>query len=183
MIAPNPRLQPSRRPQSERPRQRRPRPRFNGRPLSGHEAMFRRRFFVCLALAVPVLYYSTTLQSWLGFAAIGFTGSEFIAPAFGDSSYSGTGRTVPPDGGRRGSQPGARDDATDLAGDYCRVRLQHRGRGVRGRRAVLLGTRHTHRHLPARPLGRDAERPPCIGSTRPPRRPDARHRRTAHRRW
>jgi len=33
MIAPNPRLQPSRRPQSERPRQRRPRPRFNGRPL------------------------------------------------------------------------------------------------------------------------------------------------------
>jgi len=37
----------------------------------------------CLALAVPVLYYSTTLQSWLGFAAIGFTGSEFIAPAFG----------------------------------------------------------------------------------------------------
>jgi len=50
---------------------------------SGHEAMFRRRFFVCLALAVPVLYYSTTLQSWLGFAAIGFTGSEFIAPAFG----------------------------------------------------------------------------------------------------
>jgi len=73
---------------------------------SGHEAMFRRRFFVCLALAVPVLYYSTTLQSWLGFAAIGFTGSEFIAPAFG-SSYSGTGAYRSSGWGPSSSQTGS----------------------------------------------------------------------------
>nr|WP_244509933.1 heavy metal translocating P-type ATPase [Halogranum gelatinilyticum] len=50
---------------------------------SDHEAMFRRRFFVSLALAIPVLYYSASLQSWLGFSAISFPGSGFIAPVFG----------------------------------------------------------------------------------------------------
>ncbi|WP_277552644.1 heavy metal translocating P-type ATPase [Halobaculum limi] len=50
---------------------------------SGHEAMFKRRFLVCLPLALPVLYYSTTLQEWLGFSAVAFPGSEFVAPVFG----------------------------------------------------------------------------------------------------
>nr|WP_256030281.1 heavy metal translocating P-type ATPase [Natronomonas aquatica] len=50
---------------------------------SGHEAMFKRRFIICLVLALPVLYYSAMLQEWLGFTAITFPGSEFVAPVFG----------------------------------------------------------------------------------------------------
>jgi P-type Cu2+ transporter len=50
---------------------------------SGHEAMFRRRFLVCLVLALPVLAYSPTIQDWLGFTAPAFPGSEFVAPVFG----------------------------------------------------------------------------------------------------
>ena len=50
---------------------------------SGHEQMFKRRFFVCFALSLPVLYYSTTLQRWFGYTAIPFPGSEFVGPVFG----------------------------------------------------------------------------------------------------
>jgi Cu2+-exporting ATPase len=50
---------------------------------SGHEEMFRRRFLVCLVLSLPVLYYSPSLQEWLGFSAVTFTGSEFVAPVLG----------------------------------------------------------------------------------------------------
>ena len=49
---------------------------------SGHEQMFRNRFWVCLALTVPVLLYSPTLQDWFGFAMPTFTGSSFIGPLF-----------------------------------------------------------------------------------------------------
>jgi Cu2+-exporting ATPase len=48
----------------------------------GHERTFRNRFWVCLALSIPVLIYSPTLQDWLGFAAPVFPGSRWIAPAF-----------------------------------------------------------------------------------------------------
>jgi Cu2+-exporting ATPase len=50
---------------------------------SGHEKMFRRRFFVCLVLSIPVLTYSATLQSWLGFSVPTFPGSQYVAPVFG----------------------------------------------------------------------------------------------------
>lgn len=50
---------------------------------SGHEEMFRRRFFVCLILSIPVLYYSPMLQSWFGYTAIAFPGSEFIGAILG----------------------------------------------------------------------------------------------------
>jgi len=49
---------------------------------SGHEAMFRRRFWVSLALSIPVLYFSPTLQGWLGYEALDFPGSEWITPVF-----------------------------------------------------------------------------------------------------
>ncbi|MFC6825425.1 copper-translocating P-type ATPase [Halopelagius fulvigenes] len=48
----------------------------------GHEQMFRRRFFVCLALSIPVLLYSEALQRWLGFSVPAFPGSEWINPVF-----------------------------------------------------------------------------------------------------
>ena len=50
---------------------------------SGHEAMFKRRFLICLPLSLPVLYYSEMLQDWFGYTALTFTGSEFIAPILG----------------------------------------------------------------------------------------------------
>jgi len=49
---------------------------------TGHEKIFRNRFWVCLALSIPVLIYSPMLQRWLGFTPPTFTGSEWIAPIF-----------------------------------------------------------------------------------------------------
>lgn len=47
---------------------------------TGHEIMFRNRFWVCLALSVPVLLYSPMLQEWFGFTVPVFPGSQWIAP-------------------------------------------------------------------------------------------------------
>ena len=47
---------------------------------AGHEQMFRRRFWVSLALSVPVLFWSATIQGWFGYAAPGFPGSGLIVP-------------------------------------------------------------------------------------------------------
>jgi P-type Cu2+ transporter len=49
---------------------------------SGHEQMFRNRFWVCLILSIPVLLYSPTLQDWLGFSMPTFPGSQWITPFF-----------------------------------------------------------------------------------------------------
>ncbi|AGB39669.1 cation transport ATPase [Natronococcus occultus SP4] len=50
---------------------------------SGHEEMFRKRFFVCLVLSLPVLYYSPMLQEWLGYTAVTIPGSKFVGPVLG----------------------------------------------------------------------------------------------------
>ncbi len=47
---------------------------------SGHETMFRRRFWVSLALSVPVLLYSPMIQHWLGFTMPAFPGSPWLTP-------------------------------------------------------------------------------------------------------
>ena len=49
---------------------------------TGHEAMFRRRFWICLALSIPVIYYSPMIQEWFGFTPPAFTGSGWIEPLF-----------------------------------------------------------------------------------------------------
>ena len=49
---------------------------------AGHEQMFRRRFFVSTLLSIPVLLYSETLQSWLGYSVPAFPGSEWVNPVF-----------------------------------------------------------------------------------------------------
>ncbi len=46
----------------------------------GHELMFRRRFWVCLALSVPVLVWSQLVQRLFGYTAPAFAGSAWIAP-------------------------------------------------------------------------------------------------------
>src|SRR5438309_11880293 len=45
---------------------------------SGHEQMFRRRFWVCLVLSIPVLLLSPPLQEWLHFSVPPFPGSEWV---------------------------------------------------------------------------------------------------------
>jgi Cu2+-exporting ATPase len=49
---------------------------------SGHELMFRNRFWVSLILTIPVLLFSPMIQLWLGFSLPEFTGSNLIGPAF-----------------------------------------------------------------------------------------------------
>jgi Cu2+-exporting ATPase len=48
----------------------------------GHEQLFRRRFWGSLILSLPVLFYSPTLQRWLGFRVPEFPGSEWIPLIF-----------------------------------------------------------------------------------------------------
>ncbi len=49
---------------------------------SGHELMFRNRFWVSLLLSIPVLLYSPMLQAWFGFTMPEFPGSRWIGPLF-----------------------------------------------------------------------------------------------------
>jgi len=49
---------------------------------SGHELMFRNRFWVSLALSIPVLLYSPALQEWLSFSMPAWVGSSWITPVF-----------------------------------------------------------------------------------------------------
>ncbi len=45
-----------------------------------HEAMFRQRFWVCLVLSIPVLFWSEAVQGWFGYTAPEFVGSALIVP-------------------------------------------------------------------------------------------------------
>ncbi|WP_315787809.1 heavy metal translocating P-type ATPase [Fischerella sp. JS2] len=48
---------------------------------AGHSPeIFKRRFFICLVLTLPILYFSTQLQEWLNYEAIAFPGSGWINP-------------------------------------------------------------------------------------------------------
>jgi Cu2+-exporting ATPase len=59
----------------------------HGTDHSGHEQMFRQRFWVSLILSIPVLLYSPSIQSWLNFSMPLFPGSQWIAPLFGVIVY------------------------------------------------------------------------------------------------
>ncbi len=49
---------------------------------TGHELLFRNRFWICLALTIPVLLYSEMLQMWFGFMMPAFPGSRWMVPVF-----------------------------------------------------------------------------------------------------
>jgi P-type Cu2+ transporter len=49
---------------------------------SGHEIMFRNRFWVSLLLTIPVLLFSPMLQMWFGFEMPEFPGDMLIGPLF-----------------------------------------------------------------------------------------------------
>ena len=51
---------------------------------AGHSvAMFRDKFWLSLALTIPVIFWSTGVQHWLGYTAPSFPGSRFIPAIFG----------------------------------------------------------------------------------------------------
>jgi len=51
---------------------------------AGHSvAMFRDKFWLSLALTIPVVFWSTDVQHWLGYTAPTFPGSQFIPPILG----------------------------------------------------------------------------------------------------
>lgn len=49
---------------------------------TGHEIMFRNRFWVSLLLTIPVLIFSPMILEWFGFRPPEFPGSELIGPVF-----------------------------------------------------------------------------------------------------
>jgi len=51
---------------------------------AGHSvAMFRDKFWLSLAFTIPVIFWSTDVQHWLGYTAPSFPGSKFIPAIFG----------------------------------------------------------------------------------------------------
>src|SRR4030088_657923 len=51
---------------------------------AGHSvAMFRDKFWLSLALTIPVVFWATDVQHWLGYTAPSFPGSGFIPAIFG----------------------------------------------------------------------------------------------------
>ena len=55
---------------------------------AGHSpAMFQRRFFICLLLSVPVLYFSPMFQMWFNYQAIQFAGVAWVTPILSTVIY------------------------------------------------------------------------------------------------
>ncbi len=49
---------------------------------TGHEQMFRKKFWISLLLSIPVLLFSPSIQGWLSFSLPAFPGSQWITPVF-----------------------------------------------------------------------------------------------------
>src|SRR5881396_1251379 len=58
-----------------------------GQGHRGHTEMFRRRFWVSLALTVPTVIYSSMVQDWLGYTPPQFSGHTIVAPLFGTAVF------------------------------------------------------------------------------------------------
>jgi P-type Cu2+ transporter len=52
-----------------------------------HLAMFRDRFWISLALTVPVVVWAPMIQEWLGYTAPDFPGSGWLAPVLGTAIF------------------------------------------------------------------------------------------------
>jgi P-type Cu2+ transporter len=57
-----------------------------------HAAQFRDRFWLSLALTIPVIVYSEMVQEWLGFTPPQFPGSQWVAPVLGTIVFAYGGR-------------------------------------------------------------------------------------------
>ncbi len=50
---------------------------------TGHEDMFRKRFWISLILSIPVILFDPMIRHWAGFSMPAFPGSRWISPLFG----------------------------------------------------------------------------------------------------
>src|SRR3981189_1089356 len=55
----------------------------HARPAGHSVAMFRDKFWLSFALTIPVVFWSTDVQRWLGYTAPSFPGSKFIPAILG----------------------------------------------------------------------------------------------------
>jgi P-type Cu2+ transporter len=77
---------------------------------SGHEDMFRKRFWISLLLSIPVLLYTPMLQMWFGFRMPEFLGSQWVTALFAVIVFVY--------GCARDSYSSARYDVANLACDF-----------------------------------------------------------------
>lgn len=55
---------------------------------TGHDPeIFKRRFFVCLLLTLPILYFASHFQMWFGYQTIEFPGSGWVSPLLSTVIY------------------------------------------------------------------------------------------------
>ncbi|BDA73942.1 heavy metal translocating P-type ATPase [Calothrix sp. PCC 7716] len=55
---------------------------------AGHNPeIFKRRFFICLILTIPVLYFAPSFQNWFNYEAIQFLGAGWVSPILGIIIY------------------------------------------------------------------------------------------------
>jgi Cu2+-exporting ATPase len=59
----------------------------HGSDHTGHEIMFRNRFWLILVLSVPVVIYSQAIQGWFNYTAPVFPGSQLIVPVLSTFIY------------------------------------------------------------------------------------------------
>jgi Cu2+-exporting ATPase len=52
-----------------------------------HAALFRRKFWISLALTIPTVVYSAMVQDWLNYTAPSVPGERWIAPVFGTAVF------------------------------------------------------------------------------------------------
>src|SRR5258708_32676171 len=64
---------------------------------AGHSvAMFRDKFWLSLTLTIPVIFWSTDVQHWLGYTAPSFPGSGFIPAILGPLVFVFAGVSLAP---------------------------------------------------------------------------------------
>ncbi len=106
----------------------------------GHEELFRHRFWGSLLLTLPVLLYSHEIQSWFGFQAPAFPGSQWVPLVFSIIIFIYGGipflRMAVPELHNR--QPG--NDDAHLPRYFDRICIQCVGNILARWRRVLLGT-------------------------------------------
>ncbi|MGG6295694.1 heavy metal translocating P-type ATPase [Leptolyngbya sp. AN02str] len=55
---------------------------------AGHNpGIFKRRFFICLLLTLPILYFASHLQMWFGYQAVEFPGAAWVSPILSTIIY------------------------------------------------------------------------------------------------
>ena len=103
-----------------------PSPRSSGHAAhdkhAGHDPeMFRRRFWLSLALTIPLVVTSHMVMDWFGYT-LDLPLMEWYGPVLGSIVFWWGGWPFLVGGLTRGSCPPARDDVADLDGDQRRLR-------------------------------------------------------------